>query len=235
MLRQGGFSLTELMVGTLVGLVVLAGALHLYSATAAAGADNLRMARLSHELRALEGLIRADLRRAGFWAFRPGIEKPGDNPFMRPPHALRIGQALGETADSCILYSYDRNGDGRVGVGRQGRPGPRHAVDHVEEFGLRLHRGSVQIRTGGQPFDCDGGQWQDLTGADTLVEQLRFRLTESCLNAASPGQPCRGQRPVQIVRTLRFRIQARSRSDPAIRQTVASLVHVRNNRYLPGP
>jgi prepilin-type N-terminal cleavage/methylation domain-containing protein len=122
MLKQRGFSLSELMIGSSVGLLVIAGALQLYLLNLRATNDNLRLSRLNQELRATLDLLRNDLRRAGHWLLDPGLDHPENNPFQSDSNDVHIGAADGEVDDSCILYSYDLNGDRRVGVGPSGTP-----------------------------------------------------------------------------------------------------------------
>ncbi|HEY9199287.1 MAG TPA: prepilin-type N-terminal cleavage/methylation domain-containing protein, partial [Gammaproteobacteria bacterium] len=106
MLKQRGFSLTELMIGSTVGLIVIAGAVQLYLVNLRATTDNLRLSRLNQELRASLDLLQNDLRRAGYWTFTPVLDSPTDNPFQSADNRLRIGNAAGEADASCVLYSY---------------------------------------------------------------------------------------------------------------------------------
>ncbi len=138
---QRGFSLTELMIGSALGLFVIAGALQLYAANVRAAADTLRVSRLNQELRAALQLLGNELRRAGYWAGEPGIDPHAGNPFQSAANDIRIGRLDGETTASCLLYAYDRNGDKRVGIGPSGLPGPHESAANLEQFGVRLRAG----------------------------------------------------------------------------------------------
>ncbi|MFN2308481.1 MAG: hypothetical protein ABR553_01920 [Gammaproteobacteria bacterium] len=232
MLKQAGFSLTELMIGSTVGLLVIASALHLYALNVRATADTLRASRLNQELRATLELLRGDLRRAGYWAGEPGDTRPLDNPFLAAGGDLASGQVDGEPDHSCILYSYDVNGDGQVGVGPGGTAAAHATTANLEQFGFRLRNAQVQMRNGGTPFSCTGGSWQAVSEPDTAVTQLRFTLRNDCLRLPDTTQPCEAGAPALLRRQVRITLDAHSRSDPAITQQLATTVTIANDKLL---
>lgn len=230
--RQAGFSLTELLVGSTVGLLVIAGAIQLYVLNLRATADNLRLARLNQELRATLDLLHNDLRRAGYWAFLPGAAPPTDNPFQNPGNRLRIGQTDGEANGSCILYSYDMNNDGRVGVGAAGSGGALSNAANLEQFGFRLRTGQVQMRTGGNTFDCRSGSWQNITDPDTEITRLQFALIQVCSNLRASAHACTAGDPALLQRRVGIVIDGRSRSDRRVSQQLVSKVSIANDLLL---
>lgn len=232
MLNQSGFSLTELMVGSTVGLLVIASALHLYALNVRATADTLRVSRLNQELRATLTLLHDELRRAGYWAGEPGLTQPQHNPFQTSANDLRLGNAVGEAADSCILYSYDANGDRLVGVGPSGMAGATTSTDNLEQFGFRLRNGQVQMRNGGTQFRCAGGSWQAVSDPDTEVTRLAFALEETCINVTDTAQPCATGAPALLRRSVRIVIAARGRSNPAIVQRLDTTVSIANDKLV---
>ena len=230
--RNRGFSLTELMVGSAVGLLVIAGALQLYLVNLGATADNLRLSRLNQELRATLGLLRNDLRRTGYWAIEPGAGNPADNPFQAGGVDLRVGQASGEAADSCVLYSYDANGDRLVGVGPSGTAGLHTSNANLEQFGFRLRNGQVQMRNGGSAFDCASGSWQAVTDTDTEVTEFDFVIAQDCVNLRDVAAVCTAGDAALLRRHVQIGIAARSRSDHGVRQRLDSTVVVGNDKLL---
>lgn len=228
---QRGFTLTELMIGSSVGLIVIAGAIQLYVVNLRATADNLRLSRLNQELRATMNLLHDDLRRAGYWSFTPDRAVPTDNPFHNTINRLRIGQVAGEANASCVLYSYDLNGDGRVGIGATGG-GPLTNTVNLEQFGFRLRNGQVQMRNGGNGFDCRSGSWQAITDPDTEVTQLRFTLTQTCSNLDDLEHGCTAGDPALVQRHVAIAIAARSRSDQRVFQQLDSTVAIANDLLL---
>lgn len=231
-LNQRGFTLTELLIGSTLGLLVLAGALRLYQGNALATAASLRLTRLNYEARELLGHMAAEARRHGYWATTPGLDAPADNPFMQSARDLRIGHHPNEAAASCLLYSYDLNTDREVGIGSLTAAGPHTNRANMELFGFRLSRGRLQQRQGGRQHGCDAGRWQSLTGADTRVTRLRFRLISDCLNLQRPGQPCRRGEPAQLVRSLELRLAAEARSDPDVQVALDTRVRLPNDRLV---
>jgi len=229
---ERGFSLTELMVGSAVGLLVIAGALQLYLVNLGATADNLRLSRLNQELRATLELLRNDLRRTGYWAIEPGTGDPTDNPFHADGVDLRVGQAGGEAADSCVLYSYDLNGDRLVGVGPSGTAGAQTSNANLEQFGFRLRNGQVQMRNGGSAFDCASGSWQAVTDMDTEVTAFGFAMAQDCVNLRDIDEDCIAGDAALLRRRVQIGIAARSRSDHGIRQRLDSTVVIGNDKLL---
>lgn len=227
-----GFSLTELMVGSLVALLVIAGALQLYMLNLRGTADNLRLSRLNQELRATLELLRNDMRRAGHWAIEPGAGSPADNPFQADGVDVRLGQATGEVADSCVLYSYDLNGDRLVGVGPSGAAGPHTSNTNLEQFGFRLRAGQVQMRTGGNTFGCASGSWQAVTDPDTEITQFLFGAMRDCVNLLDVAEPCAVDEPALLRRRIRIAIGGRSRSDNRIVQQLDTTVVIANDKLL---
>lgn len=67
--RQRGTTLTGLMVGMAVGILVLTATLNTYLMISEGARDNLLQARLNQELRAALDLMQLDIRRAGYWDF----------------------------------------------------------------------------------------------------------------------------------------------------------------------
>ncbi|MBI5462888.1 MAG: prepilin-type N-terminal cleavage/methylation domain-containing protein [Gammaproteobacteria bacterium] len=230
MLKQRGFSLTELMIGSTVGLLVIAGALQLYVLNLRATNDNLRLSRLNQELRATLDLLRNDLRRAGHWRLEPGTDAPTDNPFQAGDNDIRLGRATGEAPRSCILYSYDLNGDRQVGVGPSGLAGPTTSTDNLERFGMRLRAGQVQMRNGGAAFNCTSGSWQAVTDPDTDITLLRFESIETCHNLSDRAHDCVAGDAALLRRQIRIALHARSRSDPNIVQELTSTVAIANDK-----
>ena len=77
--RSRGLSLIGLLVGTAMGLVVVAGAGSVVAAHQRDQRAALSQARLMQDLRATSELVARDLRRAGYWsAAASGVRIDGD-------------------------------------------------------------------------------------------------------------------------------------------------------------
>ena len=119
-----------------------------------ASTEALKHARLHHEISAALDHVSRELRRAGAWASSAHASAvPWHNPFTQTNTALSV------TADgSCVLYSYDRNRNGR---------------EDGERFGFRLRDGAIENRIAGR--GCRDRGWQKLSDpAVVRVDTLRF-------------------------------------------------------------
>ena len=93
--RPKGFTLIELMVALVIGLVLMLGLTTFLINNIRSNSDTLKAIRLNQEMRATMMLMSRELRRAGYWASTAS----GTNPF----------QTMTTSTAGCVLYSYDRN------------------------------------------------------------------------------------------------------------------------------
>ena len=230
--RQYGTSLIELMIGSAVGLIVLSGVTAIYANTAQINAKGLGLVRLNQELNAALYLMTRDLRRSGYWAGQPGLDSMGDNPFFFPENALRVGQHPKEERFSCVIFSYDLNGDKQVGVGSNSTNSPHYSDRNQERFGFRLRNRAIQMRSGGRDFDCTGGYWQSVTEPDVEITELRFVLQEDCRNLFDATEPCASDLPAQYLRKVDIHLSGRLVQDPQMKSILTESVQVRNHYFI---
>ena len=175
-----GMTLIELMIALAISLVVLAGATSVYLTALRLENDNLNLARLTQDMRAMTDVMSRDIRRAGFASSDP----------VQNQAALRGNPFFGDAADirvhwggACIVYAYNRDDDGnRDGVSDEVPP----VVDGNEYLGFRLNAGRLEMRQSGNTnADCDNGSWIALSGPRVEVTALNFTLLSSSLNASS--------------------------------------------------
>jgi prepilin peptidase dependent protein B len=247
--QQTGTTLPEVLVGTTVGALVLVGISTTYVLGARATAQNVAQARLSQELRATFEIMQQDIRRAGYWSF-PSEESsdPADNPFQRTidgiDNDLRTGAASGETAASCLLYTYDSDLTGEVGVCSGCSPAgfANSLFDRarMEMFGWRLKEGAIQMRTGLLPansdvtFTCTSGSWEKVTSDDVTITALGFRLMSTTTNlnpSKSVADPCAANDPCRESRVVEMLLAGELAEDPSVRQGLRGNAAVRNDRY----
>ncbi|EGV16519.1 hypothetical protein [Thiocapsa marina] len=235
--RQIGVTLTELLVGTTVGALVLTGISATYLMGVRATTQNIQQARLHQELRAVLDLMQQDIHRAGYWAFPAGTSSdPAENPFQQTIDGfntnLRIGAVGGEAAASCLLYSYDLNDNGKVGCGSCS-PEEDALLDgaNVEMFGFRLRNGSIQLRMrkdeDDDTFDCasGSGRWERITDDNNVrITTLRFDIPSPTTPCAS-GELCRTARAVDIL------LIGELKHSPDVRLRLEATAAVRNDRY----
>ncbi len=253
--RAPGFTIVELLVGLVVGLLVVMAAGAIYVTSVQAKAESLRGARLNQEVRGLLAGMAPDIRRAGYWggAVSGGAalaaSSGASHPFMGPGGNLAI-----HDDGRCVLFSYDADRSGDA------------AVPAAEVFGYRLAPagGAVEMLTPGTlaatSAGCEAGEWSRITSADTaVIEALAFSTAGSqCINTtrasswtviapAYRGPPCTAAAsdvvvsagayaaPVALdllaeVRRVTVAVQARHRADPRVAVTVEEALRLPNNR-----
>jgi len=222
---QAGFSLAELMIGAVIGLLVLSGVIAMYSTTIGASTDNLQAARLYQELRGSLGVMVTDIRRAGYWAGVPGTNNMTVNPFHLGNNDVTVSD-VGAAIGGCITYAYDLDKDTAVGDGTGGLT--------MEQFGFRLNGNAIQMRTSGNVFSCNDGVWQDVTDVNTDITNLSFVMTESCLNVITElvSCPCATGDPCQHIRQVDITVSGRLVNDAQVQQTLTESVRIRNDKYV---
>lgn len=169
--KKGGYSIAELMVAcALSGLLITA--ITTYSVQSHVSLSSLQhTTSIEEDVRALQDTITRHLSRAGF------VENSSMlNPFLALANTnhtaanVALGHRTGETPNSCITFSYDKDRSGAISTAQD------------EMFGYRLHNKSIEYRVGGKT--CAQGGWFDLTDPKT-VEVTQFSV--SILHKSSWG------------------------------------------------
>ncbi|MEA2079585.1 MAG: prepilin-type N-terminal cleavage/methylation domain-containing protein [Pseudomonadota bacterium] len=230
--KQRGVTLVELMIAGVIALIALPAVLTVYSASARHSAQLLQQAHLHHQLHALMHLISRDLKRAGYWHFDPKLRAPSDNPFQNATNQIRIQAHSGESPDSCVLFSYDLDQDGLVGVGGCDDADCVDETDddNVEQFGFRLHAARVQSRYGGSGLECESGYWQTVTDPAMEMTQLQFTQQSSCLNLLEADRECTPESPRLIQRAVEIQLSGQLRNRPDTNLAISQWVRIRNDQ-----
>ena len=74
--QQSGFTITEMMVGVAVGLIVTAGVASFFMSTLTSSKTLLESSKLNQELNMAMNIMMTEIRRAGYWEFANGVDKP---------------------------------------------------------------------------------------------------------------------------------------------------------------
>jgi prepilin-type N-terminal cleavage/methylation domain-containing protein len=151
--RSAGFTLIELMVAVVVGLIVVLAAVAFVTSVAKANSVNIQVTRLTQELRAISEVVARDLRRARYVADPVGlVGTAGAN--NRDAITILPGPATG----SCIIFGYDDTVN---------PPAPGAVVSRS----VRLAGSSVFVNPTGT--NCSGGA--AISSPEITVTQLEFR------------------------------------------------------------
>lgn len=232
--QQRGTTLVELMIATTISLMALASILTVYISTASHSTRQLQQAHLHQQAQAIMQLISSDLKRSGYWEFDPALAFAGNNPFQSSAQKIRVAAYPRERARSCILYSYDLDRDGLVGVGQCNNSTCPAGFDqdNVEQHGFRLRSGRVQSRLGGRSFNCGNGYWQSISDADIEITRLAFSLSNNCTNLEPPSTACTNSSDNLLQHAVEISLHARIASHPASTLVLKQLVRIRNNQLL---
>ena len=177
--KQSGFTLIELMVSTVVGLLVMAGTMTFFVNTVQGNSHGLKQIHLNQELRALMDVMVRDIRRAGYSRNADGVST---NIYATNQDALLI------TNNSCITYSYDDY---------QANNSDPNIVQNSDRAGFKLSNNTIKIRK--QSALCTSNvNWDSISDSNTIkITKLEFKNTNVCANISSPLQPVLDQRGCQ--------------------------------------
>lgn len=187
-----GFTLVELLVSMVLGLIVLSGVSYIYITVVVSTSETLKSTKLNTQLMTIMSVMVNDIRRAGYWE-NSALAPSSQNPFnVEDETILTIFSSntliVDENTDSngnCILYTYDKNSNNAVDNG---------AVDN-EFFGFRFAKGSnsVQMATNTSLVShdsCTSSNWSILNEPNLVkITSLTFNPKESeCVNSSEPDE-----------------------------------------------
>ena len=213
--RQRGTTLTEMVIGITLGLIILAGAVGMLSAEIRGNTDLLRTTRLNNEMRSAMDMITHDLRRAGYWGAAPnGVWWTGLGALVANPFASVDTGTPGQAT-----YAYDANGNGALDDGERFRVQLNTAVGAAE---------FVSLSAAGATISTSALTDFGLTNFTGLAFAAVDRIaTTTCLKGG-PG-PVLPTPPLIHIRQITVTMTAQLRADPAVTRTLAESVRVRND------
>jgi prepilin peptidase dependent protein B len=210
-----GLSLPGLLIGTAMGLAVVAAASSVVAAHQRDQRAALAEARLMQDLRTTAGLVARDLRRAGHWsAAASGVRLDGDaSAPLANPHAA-IAPAAERSSTVTLSFSSG--------------PGDGAAVDDSERFGFRLRAGAIELQLG-------AGNWQAINDPSTLaITSFSVEPTvEEISLAAFCAAPCAAGStacpPRQQIRSFAVALAGHPATGAAIVRSLHARVRARND------
>lgn len=251
MKKNTGFTLIEIMIALVIGLIVVGATISIYIATVGSSSSTIKSTRLNHDMESVMTLMINDIKRAGYW----GLASDGNannNPFTQSTTDIQIHN------NSCILYSYD--GDGNLGT-----------PDATEYYGFRLVNNRIQVRISGNTTaaagcDDDGSNWQEFMetsgNSQLFIESLQFsfapitndlslsnvdlnatskcynqtndtyfdRINCSNSNGSAPALANANGNYIIQNRLVNIRMVGYVNNDRAVKKVLLGTVEVRNNR-----
>lgn len=216
---QRGLSLIEMMVGLLIGMIVVAGAITLTVTQLAEHRRLMLETQIQQDLRAAADLILRDVRRSGYWSTaQKGVWAPGNGSPTSNDYTATTPDITTVNANT-IKYSYSVVNGGAV---------EDDTSTGNEQFGFRLQDGVLQ-------FELGAGNWQPLTDPGVMiVKQFNVSmqvqdvsLAEFCPKACAAGSlTC----PVQAIRYVNVSITGEAKHDNKVLRTVDVRTRLRNDR-----
>ncbi|KEA64527.1 Type IV fimbrial biogenesis protein PilW [Marinobacterium lacunae] len=213
MRRETGFTLIEMMIALLLGLIVTGIAISMYVSTLGITKQTVTSVRLSQELRTVMDMMVRDIRRAGYWA---GGTLTGN------PHGVVSGglpvnvftSPKSSDSNSCVVLSYDYDADGSA------------TIEHLMGYRLDDAQNAVEVLwtssstlTGGVDCSVLPGNWENLTDdSTTVITELLFERLPSAASFASAA-----------ARSIRITLRGESASDDRLVKELIEEVRVRND------
>lgn len=229
--HQRGFSIIELLVGVAVGLLILSGAVKLFTDNINSNRKLVLETRVNQDMRGAADLIARDLRRAGFWGNSTGgVVTTNAQPLAAVSPYASVSPT-GTAAAAEITYDYSQGTENNA------------LNSTTESFGFRLSSGVLQY--------LQGGNWQAITDSSTL-NVSNFSVTP-VLKCVALQQYCTGGSssacaacavnvttgcpttacatcPFLNVRSYNIALQGTSATDASVVRNLQETVRVRNDQ-----
>lgn len=230
-----GFSLVEMMVSMVIGMVILGSITMLAVGELHSTSDSLLIMRMNQELRAVMGLMVNDIRRADFG-------QPANNNTY-PLVIEDAGATIRFSYDCCSLAVPPAPPSGPVPAAQVTRvPDQIVMVDPLalpdERFGFRLNR-STGI---GVLESFRHGDWHPITDpnmTDVTLLQMCFWApgvddTSCPLTVPNAAKTNAGAPPYMELRSIRVRLRAQLRGHPDVSRGFTETIKVRSNAFVRG-
>jgi len=219
---QRGVSMIEMMVGTAVGLFIVAGGISLYATNLTNSRRILVESAVNQELRAAADLISRDLRRAGYWgnAIQSTITTGSSSLTTSNPY-----NAVSDSATE-VTYQFSRDTEGLYTASQA----DHNTQADNEQFGFRLNAtdGSVEMQTA-------NGTWVAFTRPD-VVRVTTFSVTPTA-TVINLGTLCSPQKaigspryPTSTIRSYNIQLVGQSATDANVQRRLDSIVRLRNDQ-----
>jgi len=178
--QQAGLTLVELIIGLLVGTIIIAGGLRVFTVVIRGQSDNVKLTRLNQDMRAMMDIMVRDIRRAGFVTSDPenNLSSLKNNPFFDAITPGATTDIAVHDTGRCLVYSYNKDDGSPPAVG---------SVPINERFGFMLSGVLLKMRRyGATNENCNTGlEWESISEPEVEITVLDFTLTENPLNVTS--------------------------------------------------
>lgn len=188
--RQTGFTLVEMMIAVALGLIVVLAAVGFVVSVAKANSENIRVTRLTQQLRSISEVMTREIRRSRYVSDPISLIGTGGT-------NNRDQIAITDNGNSdCIVFGYDEP------------PDPPAAAATVSRS-IRLDGNNILLNP--NATDCTGGN--PLNSADVRITQLNFVAAGSQVDIVVTGTLANapaGSNLADVTRTFRQTVYVRS-------------------------
>lgn len=217
--RQRGVSLIEMMVGVVVGLFIIGGALALFATSAVGSRRTVADARVQQDLRNIADLVARDLRRAGYWGnSQAGTKAVSASSTVTTPNPYSTIDRTESSTEGAFSYAFSRDTT------------EDNAKGDNESFGFSVTAaGELQMQTSNGTVSTlnDVGYTKVTAFSVTDNSPAAIWLGYRCETVKPIGSP---ETPYVFVRRYDISITGQSALDSNVVRTLKTTVRVRNDR-----
>jgi len=232
-----GFSMVELLVALVAGLIIVGTATTLYVSIIRANATSVQLSALNLGMQSLLDVMERDIRRAGYFA-NASLNLSRDangNPVIAPTDRTAMFTLMTSAGSTtlqdmqqltvtdpllydCILLRYDANDDGSI-AGTNEIMGYRFKS---AELGLEFRQWATVATQLTTPSQCnDDTGWNNISqDGQVRLTSVTFAITPAAGFSVPTGQ-----------RTITVSMVGQSQQRPALSLTLQRQVRMRNDQY----
>ena len=232
-----GFSMVELLVALVAGLIIVGTATTLYVSIIRANATSVQLSALNLGMQGLLDVMERDIRRAGYFA-NASLNLSRDangNPVIAPTDRTAMFTLMTSAGSTtlqdmqqltvtdpllydCILLRYDANDDGSI-AGTNEIMGYRFKS---AALGLEFRQWATVAAQLTTPTQCDDDEgWNNISqDGQVQLSSVTFAITPAAGFSVPTGQ-----------RTITVSMVGQSQQKPALSLTLQRQVRMRNDQY----
>lgn len=232
-----GFSMVELLVALVAGLIIVGTATTLYVSIIRANATSVQLSALNLGMQSLLDVMERDIRRAGYFA-NASLNLSRDangNPVIAPTDRTAMFTLMTSAGSTtlqdmqqltvtdpllydCILLRYDANDDGSI-AGTDEIMGYRFKT---AARGLEFQQWATVAAQLTTPTQCDDDEgWNNISqDGQVQLSSVTFAITPAAGFSVPTGQ-----------RTITVSMVGQSQQRPALSLTLQRQVRMRNDQY----
>lgn len=239
--KQTGLSLIELLIGVLIGMIVVAIAIKIFTGSAQNGQEMTQNNHLERDLRNMMDRMVHEIKRAGYVNSSADPEPLQNNQFAKlniEPTPITIKGVTYDYPTGCIVFMYNRDSKNPKTPADDERFGFKLALDKNFSPGkrlLRMWKGDATLTCTTNP--AKPAQWETITSPEVEITDLRFDLNETPV-AVPPPPSCVSNDIQLVIRTVTITLTGVLRKNggngdsiPETEQTITDTVKIRNDMY----